>query len=341
MLLLNEINKLKNDFIKSKHFSCLRKFIDMNKIYRLLFALLCLVGCSFQVYNISQIYFSFETTTHVKYENVVNISLPAITICIDKKYLLRKQFFPQFIGLENENSNRDEFYAKILQFINNFTAAQQLDILYGAQEVFGNECRVITPIGFDNNGTGDYIPCQDIQPIRRSIDFYESCFTIFDEFYQNMDNQSEEELNKKFSINFDVSIQNYWLEIMNLKVLLNIKSFKLFLHSRKQRIRDSFDYNMITIWKKLGEKSCIKYHLTEVNLMPEPYSTKCFEFDGKGHRSRLDCIFNCKIETLRKKYKKWPGNYLMDESEANNDTMINMIEELSDNTSLDLQVMQI
>ena len=79
------------------------------------------------------------------------------------------------------------------------------------------------------------------------------------------------------------------------------------------------------------KKSCIKYHVHEVHLLPEPYSTKCVRFGDRGFQSRLDCVLNCKIKKLRKQYKRWPGNFLTGEhndSDTENETMINMIEEM-------------
>lgn len=330
------VNKAVNKAAKSDLISCLGFKWPLDKCYRLTFGLICVFGCAVQIYNICQIYFLYETTTLVKYRNIFDISLPAITICTEKKYLLKQEFLNNvFVPSDETKVKNDSYFERIHDYINTFNISQQFRILYDSFDVFGNHCWVMRPNEFITI-TDDYIECRDVVPIRRSIDYYNVCFTIFDQsLNQNQYNKS------RFDVDFDVSIQNYWLEIFNLKIFLNISSVNLYIHSPLQRISDSFDYNMIRVNHIPGQKSCIKYHLNEVYLLPAPYVTKCHDYKENGYRSRLDCVLKCKIKTLMEGYHQWPGNFLTyerDVEQFGNQTMIDMVSEMGDNTSMDLQV---
>ena len=345
MILLRRLNNAVNNAMKNniidpfKQISCLGVRCPMDKCCRVTFAVVCLVGCAVQIYNISEIYFQYETTTLVKYRNLFDISLPAVTICMKKELLLKQELLGDvFGGNDKMQEKSDSYYKQIQNYINTFNIAQQFKMLYDSYDVFGNHCWVMRPNQFKNI-TDDYVECRDIVPITRSIDFYNTCFTIFDQSL----NQSQYD-KSRFEVDFDVSIQNYWLEIFNLKILLNISSVNLYVHSPLQRISDSFDYNMIKIHHEKGQKTCIKYHMNEVYLLPAPYITDCQNYSQDGYMSRLDCILQCKIRTLMDKYKGWPGNFLVyehDVDQIGNQTMIDMVTEMGDNTSMDLQVVHL
>ena len=61
--------------------------ISQKYIFKSFFYIICLIGSLYQIYEISEIYFLYETTTYVKYENEAKISLPAITLCARKAIL--------------------------------------------------------------------------------------------------------------------------------------------------------------------------------------------------------------------------------------------------------------
>ena len=57
--------------------------------FNLIAKLLCLVGCVYQAVEISKLYFSYKTTTNVRYEHNNNIELPGISICTTKSFLFK------------------------------------------------------------------------------------------------------------------------------------------------------------------------------------------------------------------------------------------------------------
>ena len=97
----------------------------MIKSYQALFFLACLICCLYQLYRISEIYFSYNTTTFVNYEKVSYISLPAITLCVNKKYVIKESYFRSIEALNLKGKQIDTHF-------NNLTIAQQqIDYQYG------------------------------------------------------------------------------------------------------------------------------------------------------------------------------------------------------------------
>src|SRR5882757_286843 len=68
----------------------IKKFIKFNILYKTICYVLCLMGCVYQTYKISLLYFSYETTTDVRFEWDSNpITHQTITVCLDKRDLIR------------------------------------------------------------------------------------------------------------------------------------------------------------------------------------------------------------------------------------------------------------
>jgi len=84
----------------------------MDKYIRYLFITICLIGCILQIHEISLIYFKYETTTDVRYENEVNISLPAVSICFYKSYLIRNEYLLQIFPNGTKNLKDNEKFKR-------------------------------------------------------------------------------------------------------------------------------------------------------------------------------------------------------------------------------------
>ena len=63
--------------------------IKMKITFDIIWKIVCLLGCVYQTFKISELYFSYETTTNVRYETEKLVNLPGITICYDKKSQLQ------------------------------------------------------------------------------------------------------------------------------------------------------------------------------------------------------------------------------------------------------------
>jgi hypothetical protein len=283
-----------------------------------------MTGCLFQIYKICDNYFSYETNTYVRYEDEDKISLPAVTVCIRKNLLIREELLHHFSPKELENRYSPLEESEIDAYLNNLTVKEQFSSIYSAEEVFNNTCKVMKSMVFKSSEFT--IDCELISPVRQTIDYYFSCFTFF--------SQLNREENDKYIIDYDVNIKNYWSEYVGFRVNLNVSKFKLYLHSRYEMITDSYDDNFVELKFNPYYEWNIKYHLTKVQLLYKPYKTSCVDYNQFGYRSRSECIFKCRINYFRDRYKGWPGNYLTEQS--SDEYMYKEIEILKKNESLDL-----
>jgi hypothetical protein len=205
-----------------------------------------MTGCLFQIEEICNNYFSYETNTLVIYEDEDKISLPAITVCIEKNFLIRDNF------LFNSSAREESLnYSAIDGYLNTLTVKEQFHAIYLAEEVFSNSCVVMKPIAF--NDSDFRLNCELISPIRQSIDYYQSCFT----FFSQINNKN----NDKYSIDYDLSVKNYYSEMVRFKMFLNIPKIQLYLHSKHELLTDSLDNSRVKmVFNNIT--SFIKYHLT-------------------------------------------------------------------------------
>ena len=58
----------------------------MDNIQSYLAKIICLFGCFYHLFEISEIYFSYETSTNVRHDSGTRIELPGITACYNKKH---------------------------------------------------------------------------------------------------------------------------------------------------------------------------------------------------------------------------------------------------------------
>ncbi len=296
------------------------KNINKSKIIRFVFSIICVSGCLHQIKQIGENYFSHETTTYARYEDEVMLSLPAITICIRKNFLVKN-----LSEISSEDTKTIIFNdSRINEFLNKLSVKRQFSLIYSAKEIFNNSCQVLKPIfSIDTNS---YVKCESISPVRQSIDYFQSCFTFF--------SQLNEENNDRYVIEYDVRIKNYWSEMVRIKIPTTIPSIRLHLHSRNEMITDSYNDNMAKITFSFNRISYTNYHMTSVQLMPKPYKTSCVNYKEFGYNSRADCVAKCKIKYFRNEYKGWPGIYLTEE--FSEELMLDIDSLLEKNESLDL-----
>ena len=122
--------------------------------------------------NISQIYFSYKTTTLQKYNSLSLISLPAITLCIRKRFVITDQYLNRLkkecIHFENDTSE-----ANIDKCLSQITIKEQFKVFLPFEVVFPH-CGVTAPKWFESKPEFDYlygyVRCENISSIRRSID---------------------------------------------------------------------------------------------------------------------------------------------------------------------------
>ena len=140
------------------------------------FFLLCMGLCLYQISKICEMYFSYKTTISMSYENISEISLPALSICVDKSFLLKPKYLTQ-LGINQTERDSPQNTAKVSKFMANMTIKEQFNAMNGKEYVFLNTCSIMTPKAFES--TRRYIYCEDITPIKTFMNFYVHVFHTF------------------------------------------------------------------------------------------------------------------------------------------------------------------
>ena len=271
---------------------------NSNKISKFLYFCLCFGLCLYQIIKICEIYFSYETTVSMSYENSLQISLPSISVCFDKQFVIKPEFYEQMRAKNMFSENEVNDRQMIVEFMNeNQTMRQQIEVMYNFEDIFNNSCRVLTTIGI--NFTEDYISCQMVSKIRQSVDYKWNCFSLLSQLDEEPDERYIADYNRRLFKDF-----NFGLIYMTVRN--DIPLATVVIHSRKERVfkfSDSGGLQMTQSWNS------IKYHKTTIDLLGKPYKTNCFDYRQKGFNSRNDCINKCRLEMLRKAINGWPEFY--------------------------------
>ena len=129
---------------------------------RSLYSIVCLIGCIYQSFKLSQIYFTYETSTNVKYESESYVELPAITICYKKL---------------NQLKEGDPWHAKYADYdgFNKLTIGDQLEHL---DEL---------PVRLISCDVAYTKRCHDISYITWYITDKVYCFTLFSQLNNQTD----------------------------------------------------------------------------------------------------------------------------------------------------------
>ena len=140
--------------------------LKYEQVPHVLHILLCAAIFSYQIVTICQIYFSYKTTNFVKYENISKISLPAITICMDKREVITNEAKERY----NLSKVTDEILSK-------FTVEEQFSMLMEYRSIF-RSCSVKSPILFKGLSSF-YKSCNKITSVVVSIDYTRSNSIFF------------------------------------------------------------------------------------------------------------------------------------------------------------------
>ena len=250
----------------------------------------------YQSIQIIQSYLSYTTSISIDYINSSYISLPGITICIDKYYLLDNNKVDQ---LNIDDSIRSDKY-KLMQYMAiNMTIEEQNNVLISDDHSLN--CVVTKTIGLEKNSS-DLIECKHISPIKVSLDFKYKCFT----FFNQMDNQSME----RFVIDYITRISNLGnTQIITFSLPITIKSALVYFHPRDDpMLRWSVSDSIGIFWD--NRISYIIYKKVIVESLPRPFNTDCYDYSKKNYRSREHCLASCAYNLFLQRKSEVPVNYL-------------------------------
>ena len=283
------------------------KYSRTTKIDSLLhwsFLFICFGLYLYQISKICEIYFSYKTTISMSFENISEISLPAVSLCVEKSFLLKSQHFIQ-LSL-NQSDRSPQTIQKIRRFINSKTIRGQMEVMYSKEYVFrkssSESCAVLRPKGISSEKVDDFVDCEEVSPIITSMDIYSMCFTFF--------SQLEEQQEDRYVIDYSVQkFQDFTDELIYIKLNQNITSIRMYFHSRKERLQKFFIKNTgIDLKFENGITPYVRYKKMITRSLTKPYETNCHQ--KEGFNTNNDCISQCRIRNWVEILSgKWPSLY--------------------------------
>jgi len=183
-----------------------------------------------------------------------------------------------------------------LELLTNLSISEQFNVLL-QKKIFQITCYVSKKA---KNGFARFVICKNISKIRFSISLERLCFTLF--------SQINGEPDKRYLVDFDANTRNFDYYFIYLGLPNKIKQLYIYFHSRNEYIYYGYDRNYLDI-VRTSENNVINFYKTQINLMPKPYQTSCFDYRLKGYHSRDDCIFRCITDGYKNFSGEWPQFY--------------------------------
>ena len=269
----------------------------MNKMskffnFKLFSKVLCLMGCVYQSLRISELYFSYETITNVKYESENKIELPGITICVSKLSMVTYKYNEEL----NQISNSSDIKWKIM---NNLTINEQISKL-------NNASSRIEKCNFINHKVNCFSKQEKFITYlsRKWI-----CFTLFSQLSGKPDDRyAINDVENSFDSNImgELTIsKNKWKSDRDNLLIVQ-------LHDQRERPYDHYKRGSVLFNTDHSVYRLIGYRKTVVKYMFEP--------KGKGcHRgtNRDRCLFDCKVKHFVNETGYYPPGLLAESTKDN------------------------
>ena len=236
--------------------------------------ILCAFGCVYQMYNLNVIYFSYETTTNVRYETQTDTYLPAITVCYEKRLQIKNEFLDMFEG----NISRS------LDVLNSLTIQDQFKAMKSPMS------RILCSAEIKGKGN---VSCTDVSNFTQYISAFSYCVTIFPQ------------LNNEQDDNYQVDVSAFIVKfLMKNYPVKHLDTIQIYLHQRKELFRKD-DYRGTLVIDLHNTDICVVKYKTVIhryNFKPNP---ECFV-----GQTRDECIFQCVIDQNFIKTKSYPWSYM-------------------------------
>ena len=283
-------------------------------LFHSLIFLISLVGCLWQLTDMSNIYFSYETNVNVKFERETMVQIPGITICtnlsltVNEDYMLDR--YPQLRRVPNYEVSRpsrslskclivallyqETKYFVLGKYLKNLTLYEQLNEATMDYRQMFNSCLIMKPIASQfENQTEDYIECDQISPIRQYVTYYRKCFFI--------SSQLGSENSSLYQVDHDTTLRDNGFPLFQIK--LNNRFLDepvVFIHSRTTPFLGFIggQTNGIHLNNIKYSSYTLSYVKTSSSLLPPPYKTMCRDYNSIGYKTLSHCIVSCKVDCL-------------------------------------------
>ena len=228
------------------------------------------------------IYFQYETTTDVSFEEQGELYLPGITFCGSKYDFISQSF-------KDKNLNASEE-------INKLSIKEQFDNLIQPENISKVvQCDKLAIKNFDPHGSKD---CNQVSMARIMINQNLLCFSLFIQMSDNDDDAF------KLDTSSDIYSSGY---LAQLTYLHNTMNFYLMVHNRKEK---DIDYNRkYSLFNNNKNDTLFTYEKVVYNFIDNHGHKVCLK--NTGFFSKSECLQVCKINFYRTRLGYLPGYYYM------------------------------
>lgn len=243
---------------------------------------LCLIGCSYQVVDISERYFSYSTHGIVSVDVVDGIHLPSVSVCWSLEDVLTTT-----MNMKENQTNRWEVLKRKFKLLKRYTIADIFKATPSVDQVFSNPgCAVKIPGEISwRHPWYNKSECEDIFNITRYIHRFTLCYKF---------------TAKEMSKTMDVALNTLsptkpgiiFMLFLDPSTFKNVRVYTAYSHlSSSSELFDSMFSleKTITTNGKPYRIGIVSTPITEIRLMA-PYDTKCMNFPG--YRSGTEYIFD-------------------------------------------------
>ena len=263
-------------------------------VFSVLTKIVCLIGCVYQSFKISEYYFSYETITNVKYENENKIDFPGITVAYSKLSQLSSDY-EEFNIIKSVNQQ------EYLEFQLNGTIGEQRNLFQKLPS------RIQHCFCYDMDFR-NLLFCSDkfSNTIRKSFSGNLYGISLFKQYL----NEPDQRFIIKNSLNSFVNFILVYMVINKSKVNMSkdIKNDILFiqLHNRKEFVFEPNLRGSLQVNISKADIVRITYRKTVVKYLFSPRSYPCSVGETKEQ-----CIYHCKRDSFISKFNSYPYSYMI------------------------------
>ena len=229
--------------------------------YGVLIKVLCLLGFVYQCFDISMIYFSYKTSTNVKYESQTFVDIPGVTLCYDKLEQINDHIRTQ---LYQKFKTKDDWKIK---YLNNMTIREQLNV-FAIEPVKLQDCFLRWNIRAD-------IKCNLTKNYTNSFDGLAYCVTVFN---QHGDNEHNEQGDDKYRVRNSENNNKLMISFETKKLnrqVYSIDDILVKLHDRKELPNRAYTKGTLLINQHYNAFVYVKYQKTIVKYLFNPRLKPC------------------------------------------------------------------
>ena len=246
--------------------------------------LFSIIGCAYQLYKMSKIYFSYKTVTDVTYGNDNLIELPAVTICYNKLGQLKTEFKAKY-GIPELSKIQE----KQISFNSLFSINKQFEMIENHPMILDN-C-------FFKSGYKLEVNCSVIPEIKRYSSGSHFYFTIFP--------QLNGEPDERYFIEECHYDQGYLVQLVFNRTFAKIgEAFDLVNLESSDRKQDHYQHHKrgsVNFHLETKDYSFVKFRKVVTKRMFTPSGKPCFMAS-----TRKQCFEECFIRQFKNETKLYP-----------------------------------